>query len=139
MKQLREYIKKEIKNLMEGSYPAPPEITSALKDTLGLNPIKRYVNGLKSANTLPPSYRAFLYNGRFLDIYIHERFLQLKLDSKLYDLGKVDQVNYAKKHLNKLLTDPVPISPEEPDEGGEEEMEPEAGGEEGGEEEEPAA
>ena len=108
MKILREQIKKEIKILMEKSYPMPPEIKYALKNTLGLNPIRRYINGLKAANTLPPSYRAFLYNGRFLDFYMQDTFLQLKLDHKVYDLENMEDLNLAKKHINKLLTNPIP-------------------------------
>ena len=110
MKLLREYIRKEIKSIMETSYPMPSEIKHALIDTLGLNPIRRYINGLKAANTLPPSYRAFLYNGRYIDIYMQDTFLQLKIEHKLYDLGNVDELNLAKKHINKILTAPIPVS-----------------------------
>ena len=139
MKLLREYIRKEIKSIMETSYPMPSEIKHALIDTLGLNPIRRYINGLKAANTLPPSYRAFLYNGRYIDIYMQDTFLQLKIEHKLYDLGNVDELNLAKKHINKILTAPIPIIPGDEESGeeggeeggeGEEAMEPEEGGEE---------
>lgn len=139
MKQLREQIRKEIKKLMEDkSYPMPPEIKNALVNTLGLTPIKRYINGLKAANTLPPSYRAFLYNGRYLDFYMQDTFLQLKLGSKIYDLENMEDLNIAKKHINQLLTDPIPtaVGDEETESGEnlEDTMEPEAGGDEGGEE-----
>jgi hypothetical protein len=138
MKLLREYIRKEIKSIMETSYPMPPEIKHALKDTLGLNPIRRYINGLKAVNTLPPSYRAFLYNGRYIDIYMQDTFLQAKIEHKFYDLGNVEELNLVKKHINKILTDPIPITPGGDDESeggaagggeGEEAMEPEEGGE----------
>ena len=44
MKQLREHIKKQIKILMEEKYPVPPEILDALKNTLKLKPLIRYIN-----------------------------------------------------------------------------------------------
>ena len=108
----------------------PPEIKNALINILGLKPIKRYINGLKAVNTLPPSYRAFLYNGRFLDFYMQDTFLQLKLDSKTYDLQNMEDLNLAKKHINKLLTDPIPSSAGDgetkPEEDSEDVMEPES-------------
>ena len=135
MKLLREHIRKEIKSIMETSYPMPPEIKHALLNTLGLKPIRRYINGLKAVNTLPPSYRAFLYNGRYIDIYMQDTFLQLKIEYKLYDLENVEDLNLAKKHINKILTDPIPIIPGGEEEGGEEA----GGGEEAMEPEEETA
>ena len=58
MKQLKEYIKKEIKKLSEElgmkKYPLPPEIRIGLERDLKLIPLIRYVNNVKAANTVPP-------------------------------------------------------------------------------------
>ena len=72
MKQLREHIKKTISTLMEEKYPAPPEIVDALKGDLRLNPLIRYVKGLKAANTVPPSYEIRLVNGTSFMIYLEQ-------------------------------------------------------------------
>ena len=126
MKQLKEYIKKEVSRLMEEKYPAPAEIVSALKDDLKLNPLIRYVDTLKAANTVPPSYEVRLLNGTSFMIYFEEFSLMVKIGVKKYYLGDMDERNEAIKHINKLLTDP--------------QFNPNAGTEEeGGEFEEPAA
>ena len=72
MKQLREHIKKTISRLMEEKYPAPPEIIDALKIDLKLNPLIRYVNTLKAANTVPPSYEVRLLNNTSFLIYLED-------------------------------------------------------------------
>ena len=59
MKNLKQYIKEEIKKLSEVQYPAPPEILDVLQNKLKLNPLIRYVENLKAINSVPPSYRVF--------------------------------------------------------------------------------
>ena len=107
MKQLREQIKKEIKSLMEANYPAPPEIISALKKDLKLNPLIRYVRELKAANTVPPSYEVRLLNGTSFMIYLEEYSLMVKIGAKKYYIGDGGELNLAKTHINKLLTKPI--------------------------------
>ena len=70
MKQLREYIKKEIKTLMELKFPAPPEILNVLQNVLKLKPLVRYITKLKAINDLNKSYEVFLNNDKLLhDFY----------------------------------------------------------------------
>ena len=68
MKNLKEYIKKEIKFLKEQKvkkrYPMPPEIKDALENKLKMFPLIRFVSNLKAINSIPPSYRIFLLNGK---------------------------------------------------------------------------
>ena len=61
MKQLREYIKKEIKTLKELKFPAPPEILNVLQNVLKLKPLVRYITKLKAINDLNKSYEVLEY------------------------------------------------------------------------------
>ena len=106
MKQLREHIKKTISRLMEEKYPAPPEIVDALKLDLKLSPLIRYVNTLKAANTVPPSYEIRLLNGTSFMIYYEDFSLMVKIGSKKYYLGDFQEKNQAIDQINKLLTNP---------------------------------
>ena len=142
MKILREHIRKQIKTLMEEKYPAPPEIMNALRDTLRLRPVIRYVNNLKATNTIPPSYRVYLHNAQYFDLYIEETSIIAKIGPKSYWLMNMDETSEAIKELNRLLTQPIPVSSEEETEdtgegggGSDSEMEPDESEEEPAEEE----
>jgi len=136
VKLLREQIRKEIKNIAEElgmrSYPLPAEIKMALERDLKLRPLIRYVNNVKAANTIPPSYRIFLHNGQDFDLYIEQTSIVAKMGPKSYWLMNGDETAEAIKELNRLLTQPIPSSGEKDsgetagDEGGE------TGGETGG-------
>ncbi|MBT4678686.1 MAG: hypothetical protein HOB69_02385 [Flavobacterium sp.] len=119
MKQLREHIKKEIRNIAEElgmrNYPLPTEIKVALERDLKLRPLIRYVNNVKAANTVPPSYTVFLHNGQSLSLYIEETSIVAKIGPKSYWLMNVDETNEAIKELNRLLTQPIPSSGETDD------------------------
>jgi hypothetical protein len=119
MKQLREHIKKEIRNIAEElgmrKYPLPTEIKVALERDLKLRPLIRYVNNVKAANTVPPSYTVFLHNGQSLSLYIEETSIVAKIGPKSYWLMNVDETNEAIKELNRLLTQPIPSSGETDD------------------------
>jgi len=115
MKSLKQYIKEEITKLQEEQYPTPPEILDALKDKLKLNPLNRYVENLKAVNSIPPSYRVFLHNGEFFDIIYEQFSLLVKIGSKEYFLGDIDEKNYAIKDINRLLTRSK-VKPEEDEE-----------------------
>ena len=111
MKQLREYIKKEIKSLMENKvvkkYDIPPEIKDALENKLKMNPLIRFVSNLKAVNSIPPSYRIFLLNGEHFDIYYEDYSLMAKIGIDEYYLADLDERNYAVKHINRLMTKPI--------------------------------
>ena len=117
MKQLREQIRKEIVKLSEElgmkKYPLPLEIRKSLVQDLKLKPLIRYVNNVKAANTVPPSYRIFLHNGQDFDLYIEERSIVAKIGSKTYYLMDREENAAAIKELNRLLTQPIPTSGEE--------------------------
>ena len=114
MKRLKEHIKKVVSQLIaEEKYAAPQEISDALKMTLKLDPLVRYVDTLKAANTLPPSYEVRLLNGTSFMIYYEEFGLMVKIGTKDYYLDDAKELLMAKKHINKLLTDPILKKPGE--------------------------
>ena len=119
MKVLREHIRKEIKRLSEElgmrSYPLPPELENALVRDLKLRPLIRYVNNVKAANTVPPSYTVFLHNGQSFSLYIEQTSIVAKMGAKSYWLMNGDEAAEAIKELNRLLTQPIPSSGEEDD------------------------
>ena len=144
MKQLREYIRKEIRRISEEgmrSFPIPPEIKIALERDLRLKPLARYVSTLKAAATVPPSYRVFFNNNQHIDLYMEELGIRAEISHKFYWLHDVREANEAIKAINRILTSPIPVKKDDEedtgdtDTGGETEMEPETGEDEGGEEE----
>ena len=117
MEVLREYIKKEIRKVSEElgmrKYPLPTEIKMSLERDLRLRPLIRYVNNVKAANTVPPSYTIFLHNGQSFDLYIEQTSIVAKIGTKSYWLMNGDETAEAIKELNRLLTQPIPSSGEE--------------------------
>ena len=111
MKNLKKYIKKEIQSLIENKivkrYDIPEEIKDALENKLEMYPLIRFVNNLKAVNSIPPSYRVFLLNGNHFDIIYEDYSLMVKIDKTEYYLADLDERNYAKKHINRLLVDPI--------------------------------
>ena len=85
-------------------YSIPPELKIALEDDLKMYPLVRFVKNLKAANTIPSSYRIFLLNGQFFDIYYEEYSLMVKIGPDNYYLDDIQEKNYAIKHINRLLT-----------------------------------
>ena len=119
MKLLREQIRKEIKKISEElgmrKYPLPTEIRRSLERDLKMRPLIRYVNNVKAANTIPPSYMVFLHNGQSFQLYIEQTSIVAKIGSKSYYLMNGDETSEAIKELNRLLTQPIPSSGEEDD------------------------
>ena len=116
MKQLREQIKKEIKKISEElgmrKYPLPTEIRMALERDLKMRPLIRYVENVKAANTIPPSYTIFLHNAQSFALYIEQTSIVAKIGPKSYYLMNGDETSEAIKELNRLLTQPIPSSGE---------------------------
>jgi 23S rRNA-/tRNA-specific pseudouridylate synthase len=111
MKNLKKYIKKEIKSLIENKivkrYDIPEEIKDALENQLEMYPLIRFISNLKAVNSIPPSYRVFLLNGNHFDIIYEDYSLMVKINKTEYYLADLDERNYAKKHINRLLVDPI--------------------------------
>ena len=111
MKNLKEYIKKEIKSLIKNKivkrYDMPEEIKDALENQLEMYPLIRFISNLKAVNSIPPSYRVFLLNGNHFDIMYEDYSLMVKINKTEYYLADLDERNYAKKHINRLLVDPI--------------------------------
>ena len=123
MKTLKEHIRKEIQELREAEiikkYDIPSEIKDALENKLKMNPLIRFVSNLKAVNSIPPSYRIFLLNGNYFDIYYEEFSLMAKIGTKEYFLADLDERNYAIKDINRLVTDPIMKKGDDEDTAGE--------------------
>ena len=96
-------------------YPLPTELRMSLERDLKMRPLIRYVNNVKAANTIPPSYTVFLHNGQSFALYIEERSIVVKIKEKSYWLMNGDETAEAIKALNRILTQPIPSSGEEDD------------------------
>jgi hypothetical protein len=120
MKSLKKIIQEEVIKIQERDYKAPPELIDTLKNKLKMNPLIRFVDKFKAVNTIPPSYRVFLLNGKTFDVYYETFSLLIKIGSKEYFVGDLDERNYAIKHINRLLQEPIatPGSDGEEDMGG---------------------
>jgi len=120
VKNLRKYIKEEIKFLREQKikkrYPMPPEIKDALENKLKMSPLIRFVKNLKAVNSIPPSYRIFLLNGQYFDIIYEDYSLMAKIGIDEYYLADLDERNYAIKHINRLMTKPIMKTKEDEEE-----------------------
>jgi hypothetical protein len=120
-------IKHQIQRLIEAEtvrkFPMPPEIKDTLENKLRIKPLIRFVKGLKAANSIPPSYRIFLLNNKHFDIYYEEFSLMIKIGPKEYYIADLDERNYAVKHINRLMTEPILKTGDE-----EEDMEGDVGG-----------
>ena len=104
-KKLMSKLRKEGKDVKK--YPIPPEIEDALVNQLKMNPLIRFVKNLKALNSIPPAYRIFLLNGKHFDIYYEEFSLMAKINKTEYYLANLDERNYAIKHINRLMTEPI--------------------------------
>ena len=117
MKTLKEHIRKKIQELREAEiikkYDIPSEIKDALENKLKMNPLIRFVSNLKAVNSIPPSYRIFLLNGKYFDLYYESFSLMAKIGTKEYFLADLDERNYAIKDINRLVTDPIMKTGEE--------------------------
>ena len=124
MKLIREYIKKEFKRLSEEgmkSYPIPWYIKNALENNLKLKPLVRYISTLKASTTVPPSYRVFFNNNQTIDLYVsieppyseEEPGIRAEIEAKSYWIHDVREANLAIDAINRLLTQPIPVSGDE--------------------------
>ena len=96
-------------------YPLPTEIKMSLERDLKMRPLARYVNNVKAANTIPPSYTIFLHNGQSFELYIEQTSIVAKILNKSYWLMNGDETAEGIKALNRLLTQPIPSSGETDD------------------------
>ena len=72
-----------------------------------MNPLIRFVKNLKAVNSIPPSYRIFLLNGQHFDLYYESFSLMAKIGIDEYYLADLEERNYAVKHINRLMTEPI--------------------------------
>jgi len=110
MKNIKNIILEELTRLTERDYKAPPEILDTLKDKLKMDPLIRYVDSLKAANTLPPSYEVRLLNGQFFSIYYEDFSLMVKVGPKEYYVLDMEERSEAIEDINRLLTK-RPVTP----------------------------
>ena len=146
MKQLREYIRKELKELKEAivKRPLPNDAKEILFNHLNLRP--NHINGIQAIKSIRPSYRIYLNNDQSFtinDLGDGFGFGLVNISGKDYDVLDREQQQLALIALNDLQIKAI-INPSggEEGEGGEEgDIEDigaapeEEGEEEGGEEE----
>ena len=111
LQKLQKAIKREVQDIQENKivkkYDIPPEIKDALENKLKMNPLIRFVKNLKAVNSIPPSYRIFLLNGQHFDLYYESFSLMAKIGIDEYYLADLEERNYAVKHINRLMTEPI--------------------------------
>lgn len=110
MKQLRKYIKKEIKQLGEAivKRPLPDDARSTLFNTLRLK--KSLIDKIQAVKSIKPTYRITLNNLQSFtisDIGNNFGFGLAKISGKEYDILDVNQINLALDALNSLQTKPI--------------------------------
>ena len=93
-------------------FDIPPEIQNSLEKDLEMYPMGRFIKNLKAVNSTIPTYRIFLLNGNFFDIKYQEirpgeYGLMAKMGIDEYDLYDYKDINYAKKHIDRLMTEPI--------------------------------
>ena len=128
MKNLKKIIQEEVRKIQEREYEAPPELIDTLKNKLKMDPLVRFVDKFKAANTIPPSYRVFLLNGETFDVYYESFSLLIKIGAKEYFVDDLDERNYAIKHINRLLQEPIATPTSDSDGEDEEDMGGDTGG-----------
>ena len=106
MDKLRQYIKKQVKEMMEQEnqrfVPVPYHVQPVLK-TIGLYPFDRYVSEVKHVNTVPPSEEITLPNGNKFYIYFgEEKEIEIGGEKFFYE----DKRNHylIRDRINDLLT-----------------------------------
>lgn len=136
MKQLKEYIRKELKSLKEGQMIKRPLPDDAKKTLLGLLNLKKsHINNIQAVKSVKPTYRIYLNNNQSFtisDIGNGFGFGLVKIFDKEYDILDQKQLPLALDALNDLQTKPIVKSTGDEEGGGD------VGGDTGGETEEPA-
>ena len=121
MKQLREYIKKELKSLKEGKMIKMPLPNDAKLTLLGRLKLKKnHINGIQAIKSINPSYRIYLNNNQSFtisDIGNGFGFKLVTIDNKKYDILDDEHLSSALIALNDLQTKPI-INPTGDETGG---------------------
>ena len=125
MKQLREYIKSEIKRLGEQPIvkrPLPNDVKQIIFSTLRMK--KGHIDSIRAIKSIRPSYRIFLNNGQSFtisDLGNGFGFGLINISNKDYDILDGGQLMIALKALNSLQTKPIMSTGDAEGGGGEEE------------------
>ena len=98
MKQLREYIKKQLKSLNEGMVkrPLPNDAKMTLLGNLKLK--KTHINGIQAIKSIKPSYRIYLNNNQSFtisDIGNGFGFKLVTINNKKYDILDSEHLSSA--------------------------------------------
>tara|TARA_R110001583_G_scaffold53918_21_gene165859 strand:+ start:918 stop:1349 length:432 start_codon:yes stop_codon:yes gene_type:complete len=111
MKQLREYIKKEIKRLNEANIvkrPLPNDVKQTLFGLLQMKPT--HINKIQAIKSIKPSYKITINNGQTFivsDIGDNFGFGLVNINGKEYDILDTKQQALALTALNDLQTKPI--------------------------------
>ena len=103
----RLYLNEQDEEGITKEYPIPPEIEDTLINKLKMDPLIRFVDSLKAVNSIPPSYEIRLLNGETFNISYQDYGLMVKIGPEEYDINHYQEKNYAVKHINRLITEPI--------------------------------
>ena len=111
MKQLKEYIRKELKSLKEGKTVKIPLPDDAKKTLLGLLNLKKsHINNIHAVKSVKPTYRIYLNNNQSFtisDLGNNFNFGLVNISNKTYDILDRNQYPLALKALEDLQTKPI--------------------------------
>jgi len=111
MKQLKEYIRKELKSLKEGKTVKIPLPDDAKKTLLGLLNLKKsHINNIQAVTSVKPTYRIYLNNNQSFtisDLWNNFNFGLVNISNKTYDILDRNQYPLALKALEDLQTKPI--------------------------------
>lgn len=128
---IREYIKKEVRRLVEEREYQLRQLSPGAFDALGpggLGIPPSAIVDVKIIKAPKPIFKCFLENGQTFNLIDNERYMQADINRILFDLDREDDLNGAKYELEKLIqTGKISI---DSDEESSEELGDEMGGEE---------
>lgn len=126
-KILKEYIKKVLAEIDKPITPdsaekiynlksLPKGFREALKVKLNMNPLTKYVKGVKFPITMPPSVTIILPNDNVFDMFYDGQYYSIRSEGDVYSLLDKGGSESATRRISKLLTVRSTATPEAPEE-----------------------
>ena len=103
---IREYIKKEVRRLIEDREYSLRQLSSGAYDALGpggLNIPSSAVIDVKIIKAPRPIFKCFLENGQTFNLIDNDQFMQADINRTLFDLDRDDDLRGAKYEVEKLM------------------------------------
>jgi hypothetical protein len=103
---IREYIKKEVRRLVEEREYQLRQLSPGAYDALGpggLGIPPSSIVDVKIVKAPKPIFKCFLENGQTFNLIDNGRYMQADINRILFDLDRDDDLNGAKYELEKLM------------------------------------